>query len=120
MTSGVRVLLVDDSDVFRDAAAGVVARTPGFELIGTATSGDEAVALAESLDPDLVLMDHRMPGVSGIEAARRINAVQPRTVVTIVSADSGSQLRSATFHVLSKQQFTSQHLLELWREIESA
>jgi DNA-binding NarL/FixJ family response regulator len=118
--AGVRVLLVDDSEIFLGAAATVITRTPGFDLAGTATSGEAAVALAASLDPDLVLMDHRMSGLSGIEAARRIKEAQPRTVVAIVSADSGSQLENEAFPVLSKQHFTSKRLLELWREIEAA
>ena len=113
----VRVLLVDDSDVFLDAAASVVTRTAGFELVGTATSGEEAVAVAARLEPDLVLMDHRMPGLSGMDAARRIREAHPHTVVTIVSADSGSQLQDASFPVLSKKEFNPARLLELWRGV---
>ena len=48
------------------------ARLPGFELVGEATSGEEAVELARSLEPDLVLLDIHMPGIGGIEASRRI------------------------------------------------
>jgi DNA-binding NarL/FixJ family response regulator len=112
----VRVLVVDDSDVFRAAAATVVERTPGFELVGTASSGEEAVAAAARLDPDLVLMDHRMPGLSGVDAAKRIHETHPRTVVTIVSADSGSQPQDGSFPVLSKKEFNPARLLELWRD----
>jgi DNA-binding NarL/FixJ family response regulator len=112
----VRVLLVDDSDVFRDAAAAVVERTPGFELVGIASSGEEAVGAAATLDPDLVVMDHRMPGLSGVDAATRIHEAHPRTVVTIVSADSGSQLRDAAFPVLNKKEFNPARLLELWED----
>jgi DNA-binding NarL/FixJ family response regulator len=111
----VRVLLVDDSDVFLDAAASVVTRTAGFELVGTATSGEEAVALAATLEPDLVLMDQRMPGLSGVDAAKLIHEAQPGTVVTIVSADSGSQLEDVSFPVLGKKEFNPARLLELWQ-----
>jgi DNA-binding NarL/FixJ family response regulator len=113
----VRVLLVDDSEVFLEAAASVVTKTEGFELVATATSGEEAVALAASLEPDLVLMDHRMPGLSGMDAARRIREAHARTVVTIVSADNGSQLQDASFPVLSKKEFNPARLLELWRDV---
>lgn len=113
----VRVLLVDDSDVFLHAAASVVTRTAGFELVGTAASGEEAVALAATLGPDLVLMDHRMPGLSGPDAARRIQAAQPGTAVTIVSADRGSQLEDTSFPVLNKKEFNPTRLLELWGEV---
>ena len=68
----VRVLVVDDRAPFRRAARAVVGATSGFELIGEAASGEEAVALARSLEPDLVLLDIHMPGIGGIEAARRI------------------------------------------------
>ena len=115
--AAVRVVLVDDSDVFLDAAATVVTRTPGFELVGTATSGEEAVALAATVDPDLVLMDHRMPGLGGIDAAKRIHEARPGTVVTIISADSGSQLQDTIFPVLSKRDFNPTRLLELWRDV---
>jgi DNA-binding NarL/FixJ family response regulator len=116
----VRVLLVDDSDVFRDAAASVVTKTAGFELVGSASSGEEAVALAATLAPDLVLMDHRMPGLSGLDAALQIRESRPGTVVTIVSADSGSQLRDTDFPVLSKKEFNPTRLLELWRDVAPA
>lgn len=113
----VRVLLVDDSDVFLDAAASVVTRTTEFELVGTAASGEEAVALAATLEPDLVLMDHRMPGLSGLDAARRIHEAQPGTVVTIVSAGGGSQLSDTSFPVLSKKEFNPTRLRELWHDV---
>jgi DNA-binding NarL/FixJ family response regulator len=117
MTGAVRVLLVDDSAVFLAAAATVVNRTPGLELVGTASSGEEAVALTAALEPDFVLIDHRMPGVSGIDAATRIREAHPDTVVTIVSADSGSDLRNTAFPVLSKKDFTTTRLLELSRGV---
>lgn len=116
--SAVRVLLVDDSIVFRDAAADVVANTPGFELVGTAASGEEALALVASIAPDLVLMDHRMQGMSGLEAARKIRDAHPDTSVTIITADGGSRIEKETFPVLSKRRLNPGTLLELWRRFE--
>jgi DNA-binding NarL/FixJ family response regulator len=116
----VRVLLVDDSEVFLEAAVSVVTRTDGFRLVGTATSGEEAVEFAATLGPDLVLMDHRMPGLSGLDAALRIREAHPATVVTIVSADSGSQLRDVDFPVLSKKEFNPGRLQALWRTVAPA
>jgi DNA-binding NarL/FixJ family response regulator len=81
----VRVLVVDDQAPFRRAARTVVAATPGFELAGEASSGEEAVALAASLHPGLVLMDVRMAGIGGIEAARRIAAAHPAVRLVLVS-----------------------------------
>src|ERR1044072_7855242 len=73
----VKVMTVDDHAVFREVAREVVQATMGFEHVGDATSGEEALALAESLDPDLILIDLRMPGIDGLEAARRRRLSRP-------------------------------------------
>ena len=76
-TRPVRVLAVDDQAVFRRVARDVIAATPGFELIGEAGCGDEGLQAVERLAPDLVLLDVRMPGIDGIEVARRLAATAP-------------------------------------------
>ena len=73
----VRVLLVDDQEPFLRAMAAVVAETPGFEVVGRAASGEEALDLAATLLPDLVLMDVNLPGIDGLEATRRLLARRP-------------------------------------------
>ena len=80
-----RILLADDHPLFRHGLAALLKQTPDFEVVGEATTGDEAVALANSLQPDLVLMDIRMPGVNGVEATRRILAAHPATRVLVVT-----------------------------------
>jgi DNA-binding NarL/FixJ family response regulator len=70
----VHVLIVDDQAAFRRAAARVLARLPGFDLVGEADTGEASVDLARSLRPDLVLMDIHLPGIDGTEATRRILA----------------------------------------------
>ncbi|HEY5098131.1 MAG TPA: response regulator transcription factor, partial [Acidimicrobiales bacterium] len=62
------VLVVDDQAPFRSAAKAVVGRMDGFSVVGEATDGEEAVAMAAELHPALVLMDINMPGMNGVEA----------------------------------------------------
>jgi two-component system, NarL family, invasion response regulator UvrY len=87
MTNAVTVLAVDDQPIFLRTVAGLVAATPGFEQVGEATSGPEALELAAALEPDLVLLDVRMPGMDGIETAQRLAEAASRAVVVLISID---------------------------------
>ena len=79
------VLLVDDHPAFRVAVRSVLDAEPTYTVVAEATDGEEAVALALRLRPDLVLMDVRLPGINGIEATRRILAQEPLTTVVLLS-----------------------------------
>ena len=70
----VRVLIVDDQEPFRMAARMVVEATEGFDVVGEAESGEDSVAMAAELTPDLVLMDVNLPGINGLDATRQILA----------------------------------------------
>jgi DNA-binding NarL/FixJ family response regulator len=86
----IRVLLADDHPMFRSGLATLVHNAPGMEVVGQATNGDEAVALAAELLPDVILMDLKMPGLSGIDATRAIvnaNATIRVLVVTMFEDD---------------------------------
>lgn len=115
MTESVRVLVADDSDVFRDAAVAVVNHTPGFELVAAADSGEAAIAYAASTEPDLVLIDIRMPGLGGVEAAQRIAGGHPDATVILVTADSDAA-GSWPFATIDKRRLTPGSLEQLWRD----
>ena len=77
----IRVLLADDQRVVREGLAMLLELLPGVEVVGTAADGEEAVALATSRAPDVILMDLRMPRVDGVEATRRIADARPQARV---------------------------------------
>lgn len=80
-----RVLVADDHPIFRDGLRTMLLSAPDMELVGQASTGEEAVALAAELRPDVVLMDIQMPGTGGIEATRRITADEPDANVLMVT-----------------------------------
>lgn len=85
-----RVLIVDDHDLFRDGIASLL-RARGYEVVGEASDGLEAVAQARELKADLVLMDIRMPNMSGLEATRLIKAEAPEAKVVILTVSDDEE-----------------------------
>jgi DNA-binding NarL/FixJ family response regulator len=81
----VRVLLVDDQHLIRQGFAMILGAQDDIDVVGEAVDGEEAIRLAATLHPDVVLMDVRMPGLGGIEATRRISSLHPRTRVIILT-----------------------------------
>jgi DNA-binding NarL/FixJ family response regulator len=80
-----RILIADDHPIFRDGMRALVASIPDMEAVGEAATGDEAVALAAELQPDVVLMDLQMPGIGGVEATRQILHASPHVRVLVVT-----------------------------------
>jgi DNA-binding NarL/FixJ family response regulator len=117
----VRVLTVDDQRPFRVAAAAVIRRTPGFELVGEAASGEDALAAVAELAPDLVLMDISMPGIGGLAATRAITAADGAPVVFLCSTYRASDLPadaqdSGAAAYVTKEELAADLIARLWAE----
>ena len=103
------VLVVDDHALFREGMGALIERWDEFTVAGLARDGEDAVRLAQQLRPDLVLMDVRMPGIGGVEAARRITAEDAGVrVVMLTMSNLGEDvflaLRSGAHGYLSKNE----------------
>jgi CheY-like chemotaxis protein len=113
----VRVLVVDDEEIFRRAMADVVAETAGFVVVGTAVSGVESLAAAAATQPDLVLMDVNLPGIDGIEAARRLRSADRSPIVLLLSTYDESDVDYASAGAagyITKAAFGPDRLAEAW------
>jgi DNA-binding NarL/FixJ family response regulator len=80
-----RILVAEDHPLFRKGVISLLSSMPGFEVVGEATSGEQAIARATELQPDVVLMDLQMPGGNGIEATRAIVHESPSIRVLVVT-----------------------------------
>lgn len=86
--SDVRILVADDHTIIRSGLRMLLERQPGFEVVGEAADGRQAVELARGLQPDVAMLDVAMPNLNGIEAARQICAELPKTRIVILSVHS--------------------------------
>lgn len=106
MNRPLRLLIVDDHPVVRDGLRGMLAGHAEFEVLGEAADGDQAVRLAEKLQPDLVMMDLRMPGTDGVSATAQIKTRWPAIKVLVLTTyDTDSHiLRAAPGEQLSPRE----------------
>ena len=124
----VKVLIVDDQEPFRAVARAVVELTDGFEVAGEVATGEASVDAVRALHPDLVLMDVNLPGISGLEATRRIvdgaGDTTPVRVVVLstyeaaVYESQAAEAGAAAF--IPKSEFSPERLLEAWSQASSA
>ena len=116
----VQVLVVDDHEPFREAAAAVIGATPGFAVAGLVSSGEESISAAHQHQVDLVLMDVNLPGIDGLTATARLRELPDPPVVVLVSthdeeefSDRVADVGAAAF--LAKSHFGADSLIRVWR-----
>ncbi|NOX61660.1 MAG: response regulator transcription factor [Chloroflexi bacterium] len=81
----IRVLIADDHHLFREGLQRILADAPGIEVVGGVSSGEKALSAADELKPDVVLLDVNMPGLGGLEAARRLRARHPNLGIIMLT-----------------------------------
>jgi two-component system, NarL family, invasion response regulator UvrY len=118
------VLVVDDQAPFRAAAKAVLRRLDGFELVGEASSGAEAIELADKLHPALILMDINMPGMNGVDATTQILSVHPDVSVILCSTYDVTDLppdavTSGAIGYVSKERLSADAVRVLWENRRS-
>jgi DNA-binding NarL/FixJ family response regulator len=105
MSGVIRVVAADDQRIVRDGLKMLLDLLPGVEVVGTASDGEQALAMAEELRPDVILMDLRMPRVDGVEATKRLRGSGIKVVVLTTYADDRSvidALRAGAVGYLTK------------------
>ncbi|HEX5621449.1 MAG TPA: response regulator transcription factor [Solirubrobacteraceae bacterium] len=112
------VLVVDDQEKWRRTLRDLVRSVPELTMVGEAASGEAALDAAARLAPQLVLMDIRMPGMSGFEASRQLIERDPDTVVLLISVDgrdANAVSTSGAAAVIRKQELSAEALAQAWR-----
>ena len=88
MAPPVRVVVVEDNDVFREALVLLLGQEPDVEIVGDVAGGEEALELAAEVEPDVVLLDYRLPGIDGVQATRELRRVVPGAAVVALTASA--------------------------------
>lgn len=119
MDKKIRILIVDDSHSFRKGMHALLSIQPEMEVAGEAPDGHVAMELIESLQPNLVLLDAQMPGVTGIEVARQIKSRWPQTKIILMTmySDYRSKAIEAGADAFLTKGIPPEHILELIRGI---
>ncbi len=88
LAAPLRILLVEDNDVFRQALELLLGLEEGLEVVGAVTNGNAVLEACAALDPDVVVMDFRLPGMDGVEATMALHAVRPEIAVVCLTASA--------------------------------
>ena len=120
----VRVVVVDDSAVARSAIESAVVHASEFELVASASSGEEALTVVPRVDPELILLDIRMTGLNGLETARVLRAGGSRARIVLVSALGRLELpvgvaTCGADAILPKNEVSPRRLGNIWRQLQS-
>jgi DNA-binding NarL/FixJ family response regulator len=91
----IRVVLVEDNEVFREALELLLGLRPDMEVVASVPNGDDAADAAARLQPDVVLMDYRLPGLDGVQATRAVMEAYPDTAVVCLTASANLRERDA-------------------------
>jgi DNA-binding NarL/FixJ family response regulator len=115
----VGVLVVDDFGPFLEIAHDVIAEAPGFEPVGEVSTGREAMAVADELDPELAIVDIRMPGMNGIELTRKMKTAHPEMVVLLITGGDLAEVspdahRCGAAAIVRKEEFGPRLLARVW------
>ena len=94
-SNAIRVVVVDDHPIVRSGIVGMLSLEPDFEVVGEANDGAEAVALVAELNPDVVLMDLRMPGMDGVAATKAILAASKARILVVTTYDTDADILRA-------------------------
>ncbi|MCP9485099.1 MAG: response regulator transcription factor [Gaiellaceae bacterium MAG52_C11] len=88
LITSLRILLVEDNDVFRQALELLLGLEEGLEVVGAVTDGNAVLAACAALDPEVVVMDFRLPGMDGVEATTALRSVRPEIAVVCLTASA--------------------------------
>jgi DNA-binding NarL/FixJ family response regulator len=97
MDAPIRVVLVEDNDVFRQGLELVLGLQSDIEVVGAVDEGEAAAGVVQALEPDVVLMDYRLPGMDGVQATTAVRKASPRTAVVCLTATASMRERGALF-----------------------
>ncbi len=117
--AALRVLIVDDHEGFLSAATALLTAS-GYDVVGSATSGEDALAVVAATQPDVVLVDLRLPGIDGVEVADRLHQLDPSPRVVLISSRSEARreprvVAAPTVGFLSKSELTPDAFAALLR-----
>ena len=95
MSEPIRVVLVEDNDVFREALELLLGLRPEMQVVATVADGADAAGVVAEVRPDVVLMDYRLPGLDGVQATRAVKEASPETAVVCLTASANLRERDA-------------------------